>query len=69
MFANTPTEDNHSSFPRLSRQFVQVANILHDIQDETWRPEGVEINHIADRPVCESWAKDGDFILDDEVKS
>ena len=63
VFANTASQNDHPSFAGLAGKFVQIADVLHDIQDESRVFERVEVNHDSNRSICQSRAEDGNIIL------
>lgn len=63
MFADTASKNNHACLLRLTRKLVQGADVCDDIQNQSRRPEGVEIYHVSNRTICERGAEHGYIVL------
>lgn len=48
MFTNTPAQDNHASPSGFSREFIEVSNVLNDVNNEARVAKGMEVYHIPD---------------------
>ena len=47
MFADATAKDDHPGFSGQPRKIVQLADVLDDVNDESWIAEGVEVNHVS----------------------
>ena len=64
MFTHSSTQYYHPRLFRLDRHIVQPPDIANDIEHEWFlRLVGVEIDHIAQRAVCQRRAEDWYIIL------
>lgn len=63
MLADATAKYNHTGFLGIERKIVQFADILDDVYYEAGIAERMEIYHVAERPIGQSWTEDGDVIL------
>ena len=66
MFANTAAKNNHPCLAGGAREFVQVTNILDNVEDQTGGTKRVEINHVANRTVSKRRTVNRNVILDEQ---
>lgn len=66
MFANATAKNNHPCLAGGTSEFVQVTDILNNVENETGGTKRMEINHIANRTVGKSWTVNRNVILDEE---
>lgn len=48
VFAYTATQYDHTSFAGFTRKLIQLADVANNVQDETRRSKGVEVDHVTD---------------------
>lgn len=68
MLAYSSTENNHSSFSRLSRELIECTDVAHDIHNQSRITEGVEVDHISQRTVSKRRTKDRNIVLEGFVQ-
>ena len=69
MFANAASKNDHSSLLGFSGQFIQITDVLHDINNQARISEGVEVYHIPKRTVRESGTEDRYVVLCNSSRS
>lgn len=53
MFANPSTKHNHAGLSRFPGHFIEITNVLYDINDKARLSKGVEVDHVSNRTVGE----------------
>jgi hypothetical protein len=63
VFHKTTTQDDRSSSLSEHSHAVDLANILHNVDDETRIFEGVQVQHVTNRSISQRGTEDRDVIL------
>ena len=63
MLADTPTKDDHARLYGSTSVFVQCSDVANDVQNQTGRPERMEVDHISDGAIRQRGTKNRDIVL------
>lgn len=63
MFADAAAKNNHSRLSRLTRQLIEIADVLDNVNDKTRRAEGMEVDHVPQGTIGQRRAKHGNIVL------
>jgi len=65
MLTHSATKDNHACFYRLAGEFIESADVAHNVDYQSRRMERMKIHHVPQRAVGKGRAEHRDIILDE----